>query len=470
MKKIIYTLTTATALLLLTGCFKNSDTQSAPNTGTTTQNSAKATLSGKITDMNDSAVSGATVTVGAVTVTTDANGNYTLTGIDPAQRVTLKVTHPDYLANSKVVPTKAGKPTSEDIKLDRPRATLTFSAQTGGTLTQASPLGEANVTLPADGFVDANGNPYTGDVTVSMAYYPITTQSGRAAFPGTFEGKDGNNTFPIQSYGFMNVELKDPQGNPLNLAPGFSATLRYPADPNLPNPATTPLWYYDAAQGYWIEEGSATYNNGFYTGTVTHFTSWNLDAKGPLAKLQGCVVDSNGNKVVNAMVQFRSANWDSYIRPTDENGDISVYNILAESPLTFSAFTKIGNDYYYGEYPSALYLSEGEDRNLPQCLELQKQGTLPDTITVRGHYTSGGGAVAKILGVTTQGGGNTIDITDAITGDVVATAQPDANGDFSVTFQVTDALVYKVGYYLATIILQPHKTLYDVGDISAGRD
>jgi len=227
MKKIIYTLTTIVALLLLTGCFNNNDSQSTPNTGTSPQNSTKATLSGKITDMNNSAVSGATVKAGNITATTDANGNYLITGIDPAQRVTLEVTHPGYLANSKVVPAEAGKTTSEDIKLDRPRATLTFSAQTGGTITQTSPLGEANVTLPADGFVDANGNPYTGDVTVSMAYYPITTQSGRAAFPGTFEGKEGNATFPIQSYGFMNVELKDPQGNPLNLAPGFTATLRY---------------------------------------------------------------------------------------------------------------------------------------------------------------------------------------------------------------------------------------------------
>jgi hypothetical protein len=299
-----------------------------------------------------------------------------------------------------------------------------------------------------------------------MSYHPITTQSGRAAFPGTFEGYDGNSSFPIQSYGFMSVELKDPNGNPLNLAPGYSATLTFPVDPNLQTPSTTPLWYYDNSLGYWIEDGTATYNNGYYTGTVTHFTVWNLDAKGPRAKLNGCVEDPNGNRVAHAFVQFRSNNWDSYRVVTDDNGDISVIRILAESDLTFLAYKKIGNYYYYGEYPTSIRLAEGEERTLGNCIQLQQQNSLPHTITVTGHLdTISGGPVNKTLAVTNgpNGNNNTVDIYDTLTYQVVATAQADANGDFSVTFETTDSLVYQIGSKSFT--LQPHKTLYDVGII-----
>ena len=83
---------------------------------------------------------------------------------------------------------------------------MRFDSTEGATVTQAD---GAKVELPAGGYIDANNSAYVGQVVVKMSYYPITTQSGRATFPGTFEGIEGNTTFPIQSYGFMNVELTD---------------------------------------------------------------------------------------------------------------------------------------------------------------------------------------------------------------------------------------------------------------------
>lgn len=412
------------------------------------------TVSGVVTDANGSAISGALVSIGDKNATTNAQGMYAITNIEATQRASIDVSHPNYFANSRIIVVNEND-VEMDITLDTPEASLTFSSLTGGTVEESS---GASVALPAEGYIDANGIPYTGDVVAKMNYHPITTVSGRAAFPGSFEGIEGNETFPIQSYGFMNVELSDPQGNALNLDGNSSATLTYPIDYTLSYPSTIPLWYYDEALGYWVQEGEATRTNDYtsYVGTVTHFTSWNLDAKGPRAQLTGCVEDSNGNPVAVAYVQFRSTNWDSYVVPTDENGSISVYNILAQADLTFSATAKIGNALYYGEYPTSINLTEGENRVLSNCIVLTEQINLPGTITVTGVLTSEFPISPN----------ETVNIYSS-TGDgsIIASGTSNPDHTFSITFQTVDALNYLVvggNYGTTSFTLQPNKSTYNV--------
>ena len=62
------------------------------------------TLSGRVTDINGTAISGAQVTVAGTTVSTDSNGSYSLSNVISAERVHVDVTHPEYLKNSRIVP------------------------------------------------------------------------------------------------------------------------------------------------------------------------------------------------------------------------------------------------------------------------------------------------------------------------------------------------------------------------------
>lgn len=408
------------------------------------------TISGTILDTNGTVISGALVTIGTKTVTSDSNGTYSIDGVTANERIKIDVTHPDYLANSRITGIE-DEDVSINVKLGSPKVTLTFSALDGATASHDG----ASVILPPAGYMDANGTAYTGDVIVKMSYYPITTQSGRAAFPGTFEGIEGNNTFPIQSYGFMNVELTDPQGNALNLDANSTATLIFPKDSNLNSPFVIPLWYYDKDQGYWVEEGQAvsSVNHSVFEGTVTHFTSWNLDAKGPVAKLQGCVEDESGTKVTHAVVQFVSENWYSHVVPTDENGSISVFNVLAQKNLTFSAWDKIGSDFYYGEYPTGINLSANEEKVLPQCIILKKQGsTTLGTVTVIGtlvghHLEPKPNATVKLFA----------------NGQNIASGTTSSDSSFSITFQTVDTLIYRIGW--TTFSLREHQTLYNLGTV-----
>jgi hypothetical protein len=423
------------------------------NTDNNDTNISGVTITGQVADTNGTPIPNATVSTSDQNVTTDSNGNYTLVNIADTERLTVNVTHPDYLANSRITEVN-GRDISLDIVLSTPKASSSFDTAEGTTLASSD---GASVKLPAGGYVDENGNPYTGTAVVKMSYYAITTQSGRETFPGTFEGRDANGTtYPITSYGFMNVELTDANGNPINLDGNATATLTFPEDRNVYSPTVIPLWYYDKTLGYWVQEGEAVRDGNTYVGTVKHFTSWNLDAKGPRATFRGCVEDENGTHISNALVQFRATNWDSYTLPTDENGTISVYNVLAETELTFSAYTKIGSTYYYGD--KSIYLNEGENRIDNSCVVLTPQHDLPGMITVTGtliNYTD-----TPVANTTFH-----IYAGNHYPYQVIATGTTDTNGSFSITFETVDQLQYSVGgdYPVKTFTLQEHKTLYDLG-------
>ncbi|PTB83443.1 hypothetical protein C9926_02895, partial [Sulfurovum lithotrophicum] len=401
-------------------------------------NISGVSISGNIIDINGTTIAGATVSIDGQTVITDANGVYTVMNVMSANRVSIDVSHSNYLTNSRIVEVNSTDITL-DITLDTPKATLTFDSTLGATITEFS---GASVELPSNGYVDANGLAYTGSIIVKMAYHAITTQSGRSTFPGTFEGIDSNgSTFPIVSYGFMNVELTDTNGNPLNLDGNATATLTFPNDILLYTPSTVPLWYYDEAQGYWVEDGEATNigHTSTYVGTVTHFTSWNLDAKGEVAKFTGCVEDENGTRIPNAQVQFRSINWNSYTRPTDTNGTISVINILANTNLTFSAYAAIGTYYAYGE--KSIYLAEGENRIDNSCVVITPQYNLHGTITVTGTlmeidiWTDTTVSYTPIANESVN-----IYSSTEYPYEIIATGTSSSDGSFSITFNTLDSI------------------------------
>ncbi len=289
------------------------------------------TLSGRVTDINGTAISGAQVTVAGTTVSTDNNGSYLLSNIMAEERVHVDVTHPEYLKNSRIVVVQTAHVT-QNITLDKPKATLTFDSIEGTIVTQND---GAKVELPAGGYIDANNSIYVGQVLVKMSYYPITTQSGKATFPGTFEGIEGNTTFPIQSYGFMNVELTDPQGNALNLDGSSIAILTFPRDNTLDtiisSQETIPLWYYDKIQGYWVQEGEATSIGHYstYVGTVSHFTGWS-----PLTKK----IDYPTEVTVTGT--FKNIRTDS---TTTTDGKINVYTGDESTKVASSTIPSNGN-------------------------------------------------------------------------------------------------------------------------------
>lgn len=114
------------------------------------------------------------------------------------------------------------------------------------------------VEIPANSIVDASGNAPTGNVSIAVATFDLTSPE---QLPGddTVLRPDGS-TQVMQSYGAGAVDIFS--GNrQYNLRKGATARVTIPVDPSQlaaggPLPPTIPLLSYDERRGVWIEEGT----------------------------------------------------------------------------------------------------------------------------------------------------------------------------------------------------------------------
>jgi len=128
----------------------------------------------------------------------------------------------------------------------------------------------------------------------------------------------------LQTFGMLAVELRGDSGEDLNIAEGSSAEIKVPLDASLIGtaPITIPLWYFDEANGYWIEEGQATLVGNAYIGTVTHFSFWNCDIPAEAVNLCVTVSDEANNLLSNLLVKITSNTYGTGSGYTNENGEV----------------------------------------------------------------------------------------------------------------------------------------------------
>lgn len=170
----------------------------------------------------------------------------------------------------------------------------TINANEGGSVSTTS---GAEVRLPADAVVDQNGQAYNGIISVAMQWIDPTADDLYQRIIGDLSGIDNEgNEVVLGTFGMMTVELLDNQGNELQIAEGSDATLTWPVPSERLSdaPQTIPVWSYDENLGTWIEEEIAVQDGNTFIGDVSHFSSWNLDWKGPNISLTGKVT-YNGN-------------------------------------------------------------------------------------------------------------------------------------------------------------------------------
>ncbi len=221
--------------------------------------------------------------------------------------------------------------------------TQTFSAAEGATITSTS--GNSHVTIDANALSTRLGAIFSGLVTASMTTFDPSDENDANAFPGEYLGQTtGGTIVPIKSFGFVDVSFTDQNGEELQLASGKTAEVSV-AVPNdmqteAASMATCPMWYFDASTGIWKEDGEGTYDaaSETFTGTVSHFSTWNFDVAYPRAYITGRVVDSNGVPVWGAQVKcwgtgWTMQRWVSGETVTNDNG--AFIRIPVEAGVTF---------------------------------------------------------------------------------------------------------------------------------------
>lgn len=227
----------------------------------------------------------------------------------------------------------------------------------------------------ADSLTREDGAPIQGMVTAQVTI--IDPSADISVMPGDMVTLEDGQLFPIESFGALDVVLRDESGAPVDLSDGQTATIRIPLGTNSNSPPTTiPLYYFDHTAGVWFEDGTATLtsenNQTFYLGQVAHFTTWNADQKYATVFVDGCVVDINGQPIGNALIRSTGRDYSGSSSARSNSEGLFSIPVRRSSSVLLS-----GSD---GNQSRTLSINVGDENvSIQQCLELS---TATATVTL----------------------------------------------------------------------------------------
>ena len=268
-----------------------------------------SSVSGFVTDENNAAVQGASVTVGTIPTTTDKYGFFQVKNVQVVKNAAVvTVNFPGYFKGIKTYIAAENKAAFFRIKLIRKTNSGTINATSGGIVSLSNGL---IVTLPADAVVNAGtAVAYTGTVNVASHWIDPTATDLNETMPGDLRGISTDGSLKmLTTYGMAAVELTGSAGELLQIATGKKATLTLtiPASILSSAPASIPLWSFDETKGLWKEEGQATKTGNTYVGEVSHFSFWNCDVPAVYAQFNCTVHDAAGNPIPFTLVKISIA-------------------------------------------------------------------------------------------------------------------------------------------------------------------
>jgi len=353
-KESIFTLSLT---LLLTGCGgggASSSTETADsnqiNTPATSVQAKKTAIhQGQVKDSQTGrGVADVNVTIGNASTLTDKNGYYTLSSLAASQDAVVTFQKRGYLLGSTHIQLQSSEE-KDTLPNYLEYAISPYEYQVN--IPSTKEVKSTHIYLNASTYNDAAGNAFEGTVSVKLTILDPEKKGFLSAFPGLFKGIDTNGvTKQFQSFGLITLLCKDTHGNALMLKEGETATLRFISVSLKEKPETLPLWYYDDAQGLWVEEGyGQLQDDGSYLGEISHFGTWSLNK--PLEEeagiYRGRIVDEEGSPISHVRLQAMGTNWTSNDLSTDEDGIFEI-EVIPGSSFQLTAYdykNKFGASY-----------------------------------------------------------------------------------------------------------------------------
>jgi|GEM_PF-666697 len=127
------------------------------------------------------------------------------------------------------------------IHIVQPGQSTTLTLQTGTT-----------IEIPANIFVNEAGQPVTTPVEIKFREFHNAAQIIASGIPMTVRGPNGQEDW-MQTAGMFEIEGRS-EGKPVKIAPGQSVAVHLASQVS----GNYPVWYFDPAQGNWLEQGSNT--------------------------------------------------------------------------------------------------------------------------------------------------------------------------------------------------------------------
>ncbi len=334
-------------------------------------------ISGRVIDNDGQPIYDATITcvscANSNVTATDASGSFALNKIvNEGDQAFLAVTYPGKFDGYRRMALLENRNNYTSIQLRDKTLQGAINTEEGGTVTTTS---GATLTLPQEGILDENGNVYNGIYEVYLSWIDPTDPNLNETMMGDLSAIDTDgNLMGLSTFGMLQVELESPQGMALNLSGGATAELSFPVPSELRDlaPATIPLWSYDESAGYWIEEGAADLVGNNYVGTVTHFSTWNVDSKFDPIDLCGDInIISRGTEVGLAFfeINLSGESFNSVGGWLCEDGSFTFMNVPSGEVFTLEVIN------YCGEIVETLELGPySEDTKLDPITILNNEG------------------------------------------------------------------------------------------------
>jgi hypothetical protein len=224
-------------------------------------------FAGYLRNSTGKTLGGGTVSVNSSTTTSEVDGYFEIYA-PAAQSYLIRASMPGHVPYSD---THVGPGREQmDIRL---LAAETFTVDPRQTINIADNRGTRIVIAPGS-LVDAQGGVATGPLQLSLRTFDLNNEEMIGDM--TAVNSQGQRVV-LQSLGAFSAEFTDASGNLYNLAPGRTARITMPVDPANTYSGPVPLWYFNEALGYWVEEAMGQVSNGVATGEVPHFSAWNFD-------------------------------------------------------------------------------------------------------------------------------------------------------------------------------------------------
>ena len=272
-------------------------------------------LSGFVKDTDGNALSDVKVTSGTESVITGGDGGFVFDKVNVINGRTIVNFSKDGYVSVVRSFDQANSEVWEVVMADNYGDNHSSRYESTNSMFNLATTSGMNVTLNGGYKNKETGEAYTtGYVNANMDYLNPDDENFAQMMPGgdlaaVRNGENGGtNGEQVQliSYGMTKVDLKDGNGNQLQLADGHPSTLSFPVPDKFKDntPETIPLWSFNEATGLWEEEGVATYDSytNTYIGTVTHFSWVNLDYPESRAMLNITVKDDKGHAVPYVLV------------------------------------------------------------------------------------------------------------------------------------------------------------------------
>ena len=311
---------------LLCGSCDTNDSDTGPGSSDFSQNfgsEVNRSFMGRVVDTNNNPIPQVSIKIGAKSAVTDSNGVFIIMDAGVHEKFAfMTATKTGYIDGSRsMVPTTG----INNVKIMLIQSPPVQTIASGISSEVALPSG---TTVKFDGeFEDESGNPYSGNISVSLYHLESSNENMGELMPGMLyaETETGEEAV-LKTFGMLNVELRGSAGQKLQIATGHTAKIEMLIDDSQLStaPPSIPLWHFDEVNGYWKEEGSATKIGSKYIGEVAHFSWWNYDAFSSMVNLTLTVTDASGNPLSNIGVHLTTpSGFTSNTQFTNSNGQVS---------------------------------------------------------------------------------------------------------------------------------------------------